>query len=87
MVRQTKRFKKGLNKKVLSAILAASMIMTSSSFAFAAPVDGSLSDDTATATEANAPSNEEAGIATLSELGAEDATDVLADKTAEDGVV
>ena len=66
MVRQTKRFKKGLNKKVLSAILAASMIMTSSSFAFAAPVDGSLSDDTATATEANAPSNEEAGIATLS---------------------
>lgn len=35
MVRQTKRFKKGLNKKVLSAILAASMIMTSSSFAFA----------------------------------------------------
>ena len=67
MVRQTKRFKKGLNKKVLSAILAASMIMTSSSFAFAAPVDGSLSDDTATATEANAPSNEEAGIATLSE--------------------
>ena len=84
MVRQTKRFKKGLNKKVLSAILAASMIMTSSSFAFAAPVDGSLSDDTATATEANAPSNEEAGIATLSELGAEDATDVLADKTAED---
>ena len=72
MVRQTKRFKKGLNKKVLSAILAASMIMTSSSFAFAAPVDGSLSDDTATATEANAPSNEEAGIATLSELGVED---------------
>ena len=41
MVRQTKRFKKGLNKKVLSAILAASMIMTSSSFAFAAP----LTDD------------------------------------------
>lgn len=72
MVRQTKRFKKGLNKKVLSAILAASMIMTSSSFAFAAPVDGSLSDDTATATEANAPSNEEAGIATLSEPEAED---------------
>ena len=71
MVRQTKRFKKGLNKKVLSAILAASMIMTSSSFAFAAPVDGSLSDDTATATEANAPSNEEAGIATLSEPEAE----------------
>ena len=40
MVRQTKRFKKGLNKKVLSAILAASMIMTSSSFAMAAPVEG-----------------------------------------------
>ncbi len=39
MVRQTKRFKKGLNKKVLSAILAASMIMTSSSFAMAAPVE------------------------------------------------
>ena len=52
--------------------MAASMIMTSSSFAFAAPVDGSLSDDTATATEANAPSNEEAGIATLSEPEAED---------------
>lgn len=47
MVRQTKRFKKGLNKKVLSAILAASMIMTSSSFAMAAPLaDDTLTDET-----------------------------------------
>ena len=53
MVRQTKRFKKGLNKKVLSAILAASMIMTSSSFAFAAPLtdDSSNNNDNQSVTE------------------------------------
>lgn len=52
MVRQTKRFKKGLNKKVLSAILAASMIMTSSSFAMAAPLaDDTLTDETVVTNE------------------------------------
>ena len=40
MVKQTKTFKKGnVTKKALSAILAASMVMTSSSFVMAAPVD------------------------------------------------
>lgn len=48
MVRQTKRFKKGLNKKVLSAILAASMIMTSSSFAMAATNPEPLNEDAQT---------------------------------------
>ena len=39
MVKQTKTFKKGnVTKKALSAILAASMVMTSSSFVMAAPV-------------------------------------------------
>lgn len=53
MVRQTKRFKKGLNKKVLSAILAASMIMTSSSFAMAAPLaDDTLTDEPVVTSEA-----------------------------------
>ena len=41
MVKQTKTFKKGnVTKKALSAILAASMVMTSSSFVMAAPVEG-----------------------------------------------
>ena len=40
MVKQTKTFKKGnVTKKALSAILAASMVMTSSSFVMAAPVE------------------------------------------------
>ena len=40
MVKQTKTFKKGnVTKKALSAILAASMVMTSSSFVMAEPVD------------------------------------------------
>ena len=40
MVKQTKTFKKGnVTKKALSAILAASMVMTSSSFVMAAPAD------------------------------------------------
>ena len=63
MVRQTKRFKKGLNKKVLSAILAASMIMTSSSFAFASTTDEV--DGVLTAEETNV-TNEDAGVATNS---------------------
>ncbi len=40
MVKQTKNYKKGcVSKKALSAILAASMVMTSSSFVMAAPVE------------------------------------------------
>lgn len=53
MVRQTKRFKKGLNKKVLSAILAASMIMTSSSFAFASTTDEAAAENTAVSQDVN----------------------------------
>ena len=43
MVKQTKTFKKGnVTKKALSAILAASMVMTSSSFVMAAPADADV---------------------------------------------
>ena len=63
MVRQTKRFKKGLNKKVLSAILAASMIMTSSSFAMAAPLaDDTLTDEPVVTSEAEEAEAEVDGI-------------------------
>ena len=45
MVKQTKTFKKGnVTKKALSAILAASMVMTSSSFVMAAPADVAVED-------------------------------------------
>ena len=60
MVRQTKRFKKGLNKKVLSAILAASMIMTSSSFAFASTTDEAASENTAVSQDVNGVLTEDA---------------------------
>ena len=65
MVRQTKRFKKGLNKKVLSAILAASMIMTSSSFAMAAPNAEPLTEEPVVETQELEDAN--AGVAALSE--------------------
>ena len=60
MVRQTKRFKKGLNKKVLSAILAASMIMTSSSFAFASTTDEAAAENTAVSQDVNGVLTEDA---------------------------
>ena len=72
MVRQTKRFKKGLNKKVLSAILAASMIMTSSSFAFAAPLtdDSSNNNDNQSVTEQSLGDDADAADATGANVNA-----------------
>ena len=89
MVRQTKRFKKGLNKKVLSAILAASMIMTSSSFAFAQPMDeqpAEMLTDTQEEkmtedTDGDLPTDDAAGnsVAAYAAPLAEDAVDAQAD--------
>ena len=80
MVRQTKRFKKGLNKKVLSAILAASMIMTSSSFAMAATNPEPLNEDAQT-TEAPV-ADELEGLDDVTEDIDGDLTDDTADNNA-----
>ena len=67
MVKQTKTFKKGnVTKKALSAILAASMVMTSSSFVMAAPADVAVED---VAVETAAPETEDVVV------GAEEATE------------
>ena len=82
MVKQTKTFKKGnVTKKALSAILAASMVMTSSSFVMAAPVE--VEDVAVEADVVDAVAAEEENVGVL----VKDATVTVEDATYSGGYV
>lgn len=84
MVKHTKGFK-GLSKKVLSAILAASMIMTSSSFVMAAEPTDNADTAVVSEVESNQAENGRAGADDLQDYNAEDFTVSVAPATYNNG--